>query len=415
MIALALYRPGPMTGGLKDAFVRRHLGQEKIEHIHPALASLLEDTYGVILYQEQVLLIASQLAGLSLADADLLRRAMSHFDPGEQMKTLKARFVKGARQKSGVPEEIGEQIWDLMAAFAGYGFPKAHAASYAQVAWRSAWCKVHFPAEFMAAVLAGWGGYYRQSVYLNEARRMGLPIRPPDINHAEKQFSVKYPAGEPTLFMGLDQVKELTHRTQTRILDNRPFQSLTDFLTRVDPRSQEADYLIRAGALRGMGTIPTLLDQVHRGGWSYGQFPLFELEPKTQEPEWDLYQRVEAQLDILGASVDAHPIELVADQIKNLGAVTTLEALTRPEEEIKVVGIRQTTQRFYAHKGEPFYILELEDLEGVLPVWMTPSFYQRHRQLLSRQKPFLVEGRVQGPPAFDEPVLQATRISPLIG
>ena len=138
MAALALYRPGPLTGGLKDAFVRRHLGQEAAQHLHPALASLLGDTHGVILYQEQVLRIAHELAGLSLADADLLRRAMSHFDPGKQMQTLKERFIAGAKQKSDMPYAISEKLWELMAAFAGYGFPKAHAASYAQVAWRSA-------------------------------------------------------------------------------------------------------------------------------------------------------------------------------------------------------------------------------------------------------------------------------------
>ncbi len=233
MIALALYRPGPMTGGLKDAFVQRHLGLEPVEHIHPALSSLLENTYGVILYQEQVLRIASELAGLSLADADMLRRAMSHFDPGERMKTLKKRFMTGAQEKSSVPTETGEQIWDLMAAFAGYGFPKAHAASYAQVAWQSAWCKTHYPAEFMAAVLAGWGGYYRQRVYLNEARRLGIPLRPPHINHAQRQFCAAYPEGEAILYMGLDQVQDLTRKTQNRILNERPFHSLSDFLTRV--------------------------------------------------------------------------------------------------------------------------------------------------------------------------------------
>ncbi len=229
MIALALYRPGPMTGGLKDAFVQRHLGQEPIEHIHPALSSLLGNTYGVILYQEQVLRIASELAGLCLADADLLRRAMSHFDPGERMKTLKKRFVAGAQERSGVPQETGEQIWELMAAFAGYGFPKAHAASYAQVAWQSAWCKAHYPAEFMSAVLAGWGGYYRQRVYLNEARRLGISLRPPHINHALQQFCAAYPGGKTVLYMGLDQVRDLTRKTQKQILRNRPFTSLPDF------------------------------------------------------------------------------------------------------------------------------------------------------------------------------------------
>ena len=174
MIALALYRPGPLTGGLKDAFVRRHRGEEVITHLHPALSEILADTYGVILYQEQVLRIAHQLAGLSLADADLLRRAMSHFDPGEQMQTLKLKFIAGAGEQSQIPADIAAHVWELMAAFAGYGFPKAHAASYAQIAWRAAWSKTHYPEYFMASVLANWGGYYRQPVYLNEARRLGL-------------------------------------------------------------------------------------------------------------------------------------------------------------------------------------------------------------------------------------------------
>ena len=174
MVALALYRPGPLTGGLKDAFVRRHRGEEPTTHIHPALAPLLQDTYGVILYQEQVLRIAHELAGLSLADSDLLRRAMSHFDPGKQMQTLQEKFIAGALEHSGIPIPASQRIWELMAAFAGYGFPKAHAASYAKLGWRSAWCKTHYPAEFMAAVLANWGGYYSQRVYLGEARHMGI-------------------------------------------------------------------------------------------------------------------------------------------------------------------------------------------------------------------------------------------------
>jgi DNA polymerase III alpha subunit len=152
---------------------------------------LLSDTYGVILYQEQVLRIAHELAGLSLADADLLRRAMSHFDPGKQMQMLKERFIAGAAERNGVPEAQAERIWELMAAFAGYGFPKAHAASYARVAWQSAWCKAHYPAQFMAAVLANWGGYYGQRVYLTEARRMGLAIHAPQINYAMPEFSAR--------------------------------------------------------------------------------------------------------------------------------------------------------------------------------------------------------------------------------
>lgn len=153
MAALALYRPGPLTGGLKDAFVRRFKGDEEVRHLHPSLAPLLDETFGVILYQEQVLRIAHELAGFSLVEADLLRRAMSHFDPGQRMQELREKFVAESHARNSVPVETGERVWEMMAAFAGYGFPKAHAASYAQIAWRSAWCKTYFSAEFMAAVL----------------------------------------------------------------------------------------------------------------------------------------------------------------------------------------------------------------------------------------------------------------------
>ncbi len=409
MIALALYRPGPLTGGLKDAFVQRHLGFQPVEHLHPALSTLLKNTYGVILYQEQVLRIASELAGLSLADADILRRAMSHFDPGKQMKTLKARFVNGAQEKNGVPRETGEQIWELMAAFAGYGFPKAHAASYAQVAWRSTWCKCHFPAEFMAAVMANWGGYYRQRVYLSEARRLGIPLQPPHVNYAKRYFSVRYPQGEPTLYMGLDQVRELTRRTQKRILDGRPFGSLNDFLTRVDPRPKEAENLIRVGALRGLGTIPGLLTQIQGSGWRYRQPSLFDLPPDAEAPEWSLANRVRAQEQILGAGLDAHPLELIPEQVAQADVVTTLDAISRKDESVRVAGVRQTLKRFHTQEGQVFYILELEDLAGVLQVLLTPEQRTHYRELLSSSRPLVVEGVVEPSHVSGEPVLRAKK------
>ncbi len=247
--------------------MRRYKGEEPVEHIHPALAPLLSETFGVILYQEQVLRIAHELAGFSLAEADLLRRAMSHFDPGKQMQELKIKFIaRGGGAQRGRPGVAGERVWEMMAAFAGYGFPKAHAASYAQVSWRSAWCKTHFPGEFMAAVLANWGGYYSQRVYLSEARRLGLPVRPPHVNYSGRNFVYAAGAeGQKMLFMGLDQVRDLTSRTIERILRGRPFGSLEDFLARADPRPQEALNLARAGALEGLGTIPAILRRVE--GW----------------------------------------------------------------------------------------------------------------------------------------------------
>ena len=412
MVALALYRPGPLTGGLKSAFVRRHLGKEPVEHLHPALGGLLDETYGVILYQEQVLRISSELAGFSLADADLLRRAMSHFDPGKQMQILKDKFVSGATQRSGVPEEVGDKIWDLMAAFAGYGFPKAHAASYAQVAWRSAWSKVHYPAVFMASVLANWGGYYGQRVYLTEARRLGLSVRPPHINYAQREFNLVYLEEKPALFMGLDQVRDLTRRTQERILTMRPFRSLRDFLVRVDPRPVEAENLVRAGGLEGFGTIPSMLKQLEHGLPEAGQLPLFDLAADTdnQLSEWSLEEQVAAQEEILGVGVAAHPLELVTEKITQAGAVTTLDATARIGEKVRVAGVKQTWRRVQSARGEPVYFMSLEDLDGMLDVVIFADVYRRSRWEIKGIGPIIVEGSVEKSADTGEALIRADSI-----
>ncbi len=269
---------------------------------------------------------------------------MSHFDPGQQMVTLQEKFVAGAAARHGVSPEIAARIWELMAAFAGYGFPKAHAASYAQIAWRSAWCKAHHPAEFMAAVLANWGGYYRQRVYLAEARRLGLQVRPPHINYARREFTVHYEEDEPVLYMGLDQVRDLTRRTQRRILEDRPFHSLADFLTRVDPRPAEAENLVKVGGLTGLGTIPTMLKGLKAGAWQRGQLQLFPLLAGDGE-EWPLANKAAAQEALLGLSVDVHPLELVTGQLAAHGVITSIDAAARIGQRVRVAGLRQTRPR----------------------------------------------------------------------
>jgi DNA polymerase-3 subunit alpha len=409
MVALSLYRPGPLTGGLKDAFVRRHLGKEATEYLHPSLKNLLADTYGVILYQEQVLRIAHELAGFSLADADLLRRAMSHFDPGKQMQTLKEKFITSAWEREQVPEDTANHIWELMAAFSGYGFPKAHAASYAQVSWRSAWCKTHYPAFFMAAVLANWGGYYSQRIYMNEARRMGLKLRSPEVNHARREFSVKVLESEPVLFMGLDQVRELTQRSQERIIKRRPFSSLADFLAKVDPRPVEAENLVRVGALESFGTIPNLLRQLEHGGWQAGQLPLFSMEESHVE-DWSLAQKVAAQEELLGTGVIAHPLELVKEQIASAGAITTIEAVARLDQQVRVAGVRQIWRRSLTSRGEAIYFMSVEDLEGMLEVVITSEVYRRAKAALSTPGPYIIEGRVELNSQRGEPFIRAERI-----
>ena len=436
MAALALYRPGPLSGGLKDAFVRRFKGEEPVEHLHPALAALLGETFGVILYQEQVLRIAHELAGFSLAEADLLRRAMSHFDPGKLMQELERKFVSQAQARSGVPVETGERVWEMMAAFAGYGFPKAHAASYAQVAWRSAWCKTHFPVEFMAAVLANWGGYYSQSVYLGEARRLGLTVRPPHVSYSGRNFVVASreagpEPGRKILFMGLDQVSNLTGRTIGRILRGRPFASLEDFLTRVDPPVQEAGDLARVGAFEGWGTIPAILRRLQSGGWQAGQPSLFDytfsgnafsnevragrkLSGSTSREDWTLEEKVAAQQELLGISLEAHPLELLAGKISASGAISSVEAAGRVGQRVTVAGIRQSGHRSRTAKGDLMLFMTLEDLAGMLDVAVFPDVYRQVRGFIHSAEPFLITGVIKTDPGRIEPLLVAENLKRLV-
>ena len=413
MAALALYRPGPLSGGLKDAFVRRFKGQEPVKHIHPALAPLLDETFGVILYQEQVLRIANAIAGFDLAEADLLRRAMSHFDPGKRMQELKRKFITQANERNAIPVDVGERIWEMMAAFAGYGFPKAHAASYAKLGWRSAWCKTHYPAEFMAAVLANWGGYYSQRVYLGEARRMGLTVRPPHINYSAHNFTVKklIDSQEQALFMGLDQVKELTNRTIQRIIQFAPFLSAEDFLTRVDPRVQEAENLARVGALEGLGNIPSVLKRLQNGGWQQNQLSLFEWVDSNEE-DWSLQQKVDAQLEILGVSLAAHPLELVADKLSGTGAISTVDAVTKVGRRVTVAGVQQASHRTRTARGDMLF-LSFEDLQGTLDAILFPEVYRQAKTSISSTKPFLLTGIMEMDTERGEPFLRVEKVMPV--
>jgi DNA polymerase III alpha subunit len=392
MAALALYRPGPLRGGLRDAFVRRFRGEEQVIHIHPSLKILLEDTLGVILYQEQVLRIAHELGGLSIAQADILRRAMSHFDPGGVMVTLRNHFIQGAAQRHDVPTETAERIWDMMAAFAGYGFPKAHAASYAQLAWNSAWCKTHYPAEFMCAVLGFGGGYYSQRVYMMEARRLGLTVNPPHVNHANERFRVAYPKGEPVLYMGLNQVRDLTNRTIQGIIRHRPFHSVEEFQVQVDPQKNEIRHLILCGAFEGLTTIPQGLNLIehHR---IPGQLDLFSSQ--TPDVDWDTEEKSKAQYEILGVSLEMSPLEQNADQIQSAGALSTLEAETLIGNKVCVAGMRQTFRRFRNRSNEMMAYLTLEDLEGSLTVLIPPALYRRSHTAFHETGPFLAEGLIE--------------------
>jgi DNA polymerase-3 subunit alpha len=261
----------------------------------------------------------------------------------------------------------------------------------------------------MAAVLANWGGYYGQRMYLNEARLMKLRVHPPHVSFSRREFSVVYPDGEPVLYMGLDQVRDLTRRTQERILCCQPFYSLDDFLQRVDPRRQEAESLARVGALENFGKIPAILERFKVEDWRAGQMSLFTWRGDAAE-DWSLSERVAAQQEILGVSVDAHPLELYTNEIASTGAVTTVDAAGRPGEKVCVAGIRQSGHRSRTGRGDLMMFMTLEDLEGTLDVIIFPEVYRRFRLALSGQGPFLITGIVERNPAREEPLLRAEKI-----
>jgi DNA polymerase-3 subunit alpha len=394
IVALALYRPGPLKGGLKDAFVRRHLGQEPAEYLHPALEPILRETYGVILYQEQVLRIAHEVAGFSLGDADVLRRAMSKFRSAHEMERLHTQFVAGAQATSGLDAALAQQVWELMAAFAGYGFPKAHAAGYAAVAYRMAYLKTHYPAEFMAARLAVWGGFYRTSVYMSEARQLGLTVKPPHVNHSGEAFTLEPPQ---TLWMGLGQVRDLTHTTLKTIMAQRPFESLEDFLARAQPQYVEAVNLIKVGALDGLGNVKAMLSQLEQERWHgrhAGQMGLLATQPEMAMPDPTLRERAAWEREVLGMLVSVHPLQLVAEKLALHELIRSDELNHHAGQDVTLAGVRLVAHRFRAQQA-PMLLVDMEDEAGIYQVLWSGAALDRHHTALSRREPVLIRGRVR--------------------
>ncbi len=256
----SLYRPGPIQGGMIEDFVERKWGRKKVEFDLPELEPLLKETFGVIVYQEQVMQIANRLAGYSLGEADLLRRAMGKKDP-EAMAKQRERFVRGATERGFPPKKI-EKLFDLMEQFAGYGFNKSHSAAYALLAYQTAFLKTHYPVEFMAALLTSVSGSTDDVVkYINECREMGIAVEPPDVNVSDAYFT---PHGEAIRF-GLAAVKNVGHNAIESIVAARKeageFKSIFQFCEKVDLHllnKRVMESLIKSGAMDRLGTSSTV-------------------------------------------------------------------------------------------------------------------------------------------------------------
>ncbi|MDA0947959.1 MAG: hypothetical protein O2799_05540, partial [Planctomycetota bacterium] len=264
--AVALIRPGPAGCGMKDAYVRRFRGLEEPVPPHPRVEDLLADTHGVMLYQEDVMQVAARVAGLELAEADQLRRALQkrRYD---ELAPLKERFMEGAGSQ-GLERTEATALWDRLAGFASFAFCKAHAVTYGRLAYRAAWLKTHHPAAFLTAFLLSETGYYPSRVYVEEARRLGVRILGPDINRSGAGFELERGAGPPSLRVGLGRARGLSEATLERLLESRdregPYLSLPDFLERTGARRDEAETLVRVGAFDAFDrTRPELLWRLH--------------------------------------------------------------------------------------------------------------------------------------------------------
>src|SRR5437667_260655 len=338
--------PGPIEGGMIDYFIDRKHGRKKIEYELPELEEILRETFGVIVYQEHVMQIANRLAGYSMGEADVLRRAMGKKKP-EEMAQQRERFIQGAVQRGYPPKKI-EKIFDLMAQFAGYGFNKSHSAAYALLAYHTAYLKTHYPVEFMAALLTSVTGSTDDVVkYINECREMGISVEAPDINVSDANFT---PHGEAIRF-GLAAVKNVGGNAIESIVAARKklghFKFIFEFCENVDLRllnKRVLESLIKSGAMDSLGRrgqLMAVLEKAIEGAQKtqrdaesgqHGLFGVFQEEevhnhndrlPET--PDWDEHQRLAAEKEILGFFITGHPLEKYREKLEDLRALNTEE------------------------------------------------------------------------------------------
>ena len=417
----ALYRPGPIQGGMIDYFIDRKHGRKKIEYELPELEQILEETFGVIVYQEHVMQIAHRLAGYSLGEADLLRRAMGKKKP-EEMAKQRERFIEGAVQRGYPPKKI-EKIFDLLAKFAEYGFPKAHSAAYALLAYQTAYLKTRYPVEFMAALLTSVTGNTDDVVkYINECREMGIAVEAPDINVSDANFT---PHGNAIRF-GLAAVKNVGHNAIESIVAGRKelgrYSSIYEFCEKVELRllnKRVLESLIKSGAMDGLGRraqLMAVLDRAIEGAQKtqrdaesgqHGLFGVFQQEEVSASqnklpdtPDWDEHTRLANEKEILGFFISGHPLEKYRDKLDDLRALSTEEIAalgksTGKDENITTAGIITNLRVLKSKRGDFYAQGALEDMAGTVEMLVFPEAYRKLQDKVKLEVPVLIRGGVR--------------------
>lgn len=420
LIALvALYRPGPMESGMVGNFVETKHGKKPANYPLPQLKPVLEETYGVIVYQEQVMKIANILANYSLGDADILRRAMGKKIP-EVMADEKEKFMAGA-EKNSIPADKAEYIFDLMAKFAGYGFNKSHSAAYALIAYQTAYLKAHYPAQFMAALLScDMNNTDKIVTYINECRDHEIEVLPPDINESDKDFTVI----DDRIRFGLAAVKNVGDSAIDSIVEERltdgPYGSLEDFCCRVDLRKvnrRVLESLIKAGAFDSLGLkrsqLFAILDQALENGQAAqrdklsGQISLFAVMGSSKEqqhtkieipvvPDWTDQEKLTYEKETVGFYLTGHPLD---DYREDILAVTDTNLSAKKDwsegQSLRVGGLIRDIKNRKTKKGDPMAVIILEDITGTVEVVIFPELYARSIAVLTDDTPIVIEGMVK--------------------
>ena len=383
----------------------RRLHGEEWRPLHPLIADILSETYGIMVFQEDVTRVAVGL-GFSPAQGDRLRKIMSKKDKKGQLADFRNRFFRAAAEKN-LSQKDAENIWRMMLSFAGYSFCKPHSASYARVSFQAAYLKAHYPAEFMAAVISNQGGFYSTFAYVSEARRMGLRIVPPDVNTSEISWS----GHGRELQVGLMAIAGLSEKTRNRILqerqgkgDTKKFVTLLDFLHRVRPADDEARALIHAGALDGLVEKPTNRSRMHyqlaqwrqsRAAAVHRLFPPPALSPPDL-PDRHPLEQLRNEYRVLGFLCHRHPICLFDQHRLRLGTVLAQDfnKFAGRREKISFLGWPVTAKIVGTKTGQPMEFITFEDETGQVECTLFPGTYQRHCHLLHGGAPLLLTGTV---------------------
>ncbi len=394
-----------------NRFIReyvRRLHGGAYEPLHPALTHTLDETYGIMCYQEDVTKVSMELAGLSLAQAEGLRKALSQKRPAKPLRAYQAEFYAGAKAR-GAARDVIDKVWEMILSFAGYSFCKPHSASYALVSFRSGWLRAHYPAEFMAAVISNQGGYYSTFAYLSEARRMGLSVLPPDVNASERAYTGR----GREVRVGLMQLKGLRHETLDALLAERarggPFCSFADLRGRVALRPSDAELLVKAGALDSVArgrTRPELLWELYidgRGGTGSGAtapgraLELFEAGPAAapRAPAYDRATVLRHEVETLGFLLSAHPLEPYERSLRGRGVIQARDLDRHAGRRVRVLGWHVTSKLVQTQAGEPMEFLCFEDTTAIYDVTLFPDAYRRFCHLLTSTRPFLLTGLVE--------------------